>query len=159
MVAAPPFAAPSDVAALWRALSDDETVKAATLLDEASQVILEVFGVPSRIASGLLMDGTLRSVCARMVVRVMLNPQRLSQFAVSVEDVSRSGTYESGAVPIGELMITPNELDRLWGLVGLPGAFSALQPWLAVPPVQDPNIPWGFVDQLDSSIYLLDPSA
>jgi hypothetical protein len=136
-------------------LTDDETPKVAALLGEASQIILEVYGIPERIAAGLLTDGTLRSVTTRMVLRVLLNPQRLSQFAVSVEDVSRSGTYESGSTPAGELALTPAELERLWGIVGLPGAFSVLQPPLLVPPVDENGFP-AMADY--NKLWLLDPT-
>lgn len=155
MTATPPFAAPSDVEAIWRPLSDAETVQAAGLLNEASNVILEIPQVASRVTAGLVSDATLRSVVVRMVLRVLLNPQRLSQFSNTVDDVSRSGTFEAGLVPAGELVVSPNEFDRLMGRVGLAGAFTISQPWLAVPPDYD----FGFPPNSDlSKLYLLDPT-
>jgi hypothetical protein len=151
----PPFADPSDVVAIWRALSDDEYLRAAVLLDEASQVILEIAPVAARVTAGLVADATLRSVCSRMVLRVMLNPQRLSQFSVTVEDVTKSGTYESGMVPAGELTVTPNELDRLMGRVGAATAFTVMHPDLLVAPVDDNGFP-PTADFL--KLYLLDPT-
>jgi hypothetical protein len=132
-------------------------VVAAGLLGEASQVMLEAVGVAERVAAGAVADATLRSVCVRMVVRVLLNPLRLRQFSDSVDDVSRSGTFEPGLVPVGELVLTANEVDRLLGQVAVPGAFSAVQPWLLVPPSVDPAFPPG-VDEQWNKIYLLDPS-
>lgn len=155
MTASAPFAAPSDVEAIWRPLSDAETVQAAGLLIEASQVVLEIPQVAARVVAGLVADVTLKSVTARMALRVLLNPQRLSQFSNTVDDVSRSGTYEAGLVPSGELMVSPYEFDRLMGRVGLAGAFTVSQPWLAVPPVYD----FGFPPGSDlSKLYLLDPT-
>lgn len=155
MTAVPPFASPSDVEAIWRPLTDAETVQAAGLLNEASQVILEIPQVAARVVAGLVADVTLRSVTARMALRVLLNPMRLTQFSNTVDDVSRSGTYEAGVVPSGELMVTPNELDRLMGRVGLAPAFSVLQPWLQVPP----DVDFGFPQGTDlNKLYLLDPS-
>lgn len=150
-----PFADVSDVVTIWRPLSDTETVQASGLLAEASQVILEIPAVAARVTAGLVADATLRSVCAGMVVRVMLNPQRLSQFSTTVDDVSKSGTYESGLVPAGELAVSPNELDRLLGRVALAAAFTVAQPWLSVPPVYD----FGFPQSADyAKLYLLDPT-
>lgn len=155
MTATPPFASPADVEAVWRPLTDAEVAQAAGLLDEASQVVLEIPQVAARITASLVADVTLKSVVVRMVLRVLLNPQRLSQFSNTVDDVSRSGTYESGLVPAGELVVSPNELDRLMGRVGLAGAFSVLQPALLVPPVYDFGFPQG-VDL--NKLYLLDPT-
>lgn len=155
MTAVPPFASPSDVEAIWRPLSDAETVQAAGLLSEASQVILEIPQVAARVVAGLVADVTLKSVTARMALRVLLNPMRLSQFSNTVDDVSRSGTYEAGVVPSGELMVTPYEFDRLMGRVGLGAAFSVLQPALLVPP----DVDFGFPQGTDlNKLYLLDPS-
>ena len=156
MAVSAPFAALSDLAS-WRTLTGDEFSRVEGLLDEASQVILEVFGVPERIAAGLLVESTLRSVCVQMVLRVLVNPQRLTQFSVSVEDVSRSGTYESPGVPAGVLAVTPGEVDRLLGQVELPGAFTAMPPALLVPSAQDAEFPTG-LDTQWTKIYLLDPS-
>jgi hypothetical protein len=155
VTATPPFAAPSDVEAIWRPLSDAETVQAAGLLGEASQVVLEIPQVAARVSAGLVSDATLRSVVVRMVLRVLLNPQRLSQFSNTVDDVSRSGTFESGLVPAGELVVSPGEFDRLMGRVGLAGAFSVLQPALLVVP----DVDFGFPPGADlNKLYLLDPT-
>lgn len=157
LTASPPFAGPSDVEAVWRTLTDDETVRAMPLLSEASLVILEISAVAARVSAGLVADATLRSVCARMVARVLLNPQRLSQFATTVDDVSRSGTYESGLVPSGELVVSPGELDRLLGRVAAPGAFTVFSPWALVPPVYDSG--FGFPQGTDyAKLFLLDPT-
>ena len=156
MTASPPFADPSDVEAVWRPLTSDELSRAANLLDEASQIIMEIPMVAARITAGLVADATLKSVAVRMVVRVLLNPQRLSQFSVTVEDVTRSGTYESGLVPAGELVVSPGELDRLLGRVGAAGAFTVVDPDLLVVPDVDPN---GFPPNTDLlGLYLLDPT-
>jgi hypothetical protein len=143
------------VEAIWRPLSDAETVQAAGLLSEASSIVLEIPAVASRVTAGLVPDATLKSVVVRMVLRVLLNPQRLTQFSTTVDDVSRSGTYEAGLVPAGELVVSPNELDRLMGRVALAGAFTVSQPWTLVPPTYDFGFPLG-VDL--NKLYLLDPT-
>lgn len=155
MTAVPPFAGPSDVEAIWRPLSDDESGRAANLLVEASGIVLEIPAVAARVTAGLVADATLKSVVSRMVVRVMLNPRRLSQFSDTVDDVSRSGTFESGLVPAGELAVSPGELDRLLGRVAAAGAFTVLQPWALVPPVYDVGFPQG-TDYY--KLFLLDPT-
>jgi hypothetical protein len=155
VTATAPFAAPSDVEAIWRPLSDAETVQAVGLLNEASGLVLEIPQVAARVTAGLVPDATLKSVVVRMVLRVLLNPRRLSQFSDTVDDVSRSGTFEAGLVPAGELVVSPGELDRLMGRVGLAGAFTVLQPALLVPPDVDLGFPRG-ADL--NKLYLLDPT-
>lgn len=132
MVATAPFASPADVARIWRPLTDDETIVALGLLGAASQLIVEIPAVAVRILAETVADATLRYVCAQMVQRVMLNPDRLRQFTISVDDASRSGVYDD-AVTSGELMITESELDRLLGRIPVgaqSGAFT-IRPWEA----------------------------
>lgn len=156
MVATAPFADPADVQAVWRPLSDDETVVAAGLLAAASQLIVEIPAVAVRILAGTVADATLRYVCAQMVLRVMLNPERLKQYTVTVDDSTQSGVY-TDAVVSGELMISPPEMDRLLGRIPVgaqPGAFSVVQPWLLEPSVAEETVyPW------DWSTRIVDPSA
>lgn len=151
-----PFAAPGDLEAIWRPLTDAETVVAAGLLDAASQVIVEIPAVAVRILAGTVADATLRFVCAQMVQRVMLNPERLKQYTVTSDDSTESGVY-ADAVLTGELMISASEMDRLLGRIPVgaqPGAFSVLQPWLLEPAVTPETVyPW------DWSTRIVDPSA
>lgn len=153
MVATAPFADPGDVEAIWRPLSDAETIVAVGHLRNASQMLLEIPAVAARVVAGTLTAETLRSVCAYMVQRVMLNPERLKQFSISVDDGSRSGTYGDSAVA-GELTVTPGELARLLGRVNAAGAFTVVQPWLLEPAVDAETVyPW------DWSTRIVDPSA
>lgn len=156
MVATAPFASPADVARIWRPLTDDETIVAMGLLGAASQLIMEIPAVAVRILADTVADATLRYVCAQMVQRVMLNPDRLKQYTVAVDDSTQSGVY-ADAVVSGELTITPTEMDRLLGRIPVgaqPGAFSVLPPWLLVPSVAEETVyPW------DWSTRIVDPSA
>jgi hypothetical protein len=137
-------------------LSNDEADRAAALLWEASNLILEIPAVAARVTAGLVADTTLQSVCVRMVIRVMLNPQRLTQFSVTVEDVTKSGTYEAGSVPAGELAVSPGELDRLMGRVGAAAAFTAINPDLLVSATDDTG---GYPPNTALlPLYLLDPT-
>lgn len=112
----PPFATSDDVAGVWRAIRDDELSLVDNLLDDASAMVLEYPAVVARIESGALTAATLRYVVKHMVQRVMLNPQGLRQFSATVDDATKSGTYDS-TIATGQLTISGSELDRLLGIV------------------------------------------
>ena len=121
------LADPVDVAAIWRPLSEPETALAQGLIQEASLMIHEIPAVAARIVAGTVTMDTLTSVCANMVKRVMQNPDRLKSFAVTVDDGTRSGTYdETGR---GDLRILPEEMNRLLGLVNQPSGAWTISPW------------------------------
>jgi hypothetical protein len=112
----PPFATGDDVAGIWRALRGDEVEMVDNLLDDASAMILESPLVVARITAGTLSAGTLRYVAKHMVRRVMLNPGGLRQFSTTVDDATKSGTYDT-TVSSGQLYITDGEFSRLLGEV------------------------------------------
>lgn len=118
-----PFADVSDVEAIWRALSDDEIQLAASWINEASQQLrdevpdVDGLDVDERITAGSLSAATVRSVVARMVRRVMMNPEGARQRAQSIDDYSESVTVDS-SLSSGEMFISARELKRLTGLRG-----------------------------------------
>lgn len=123
-----PFADVQDVAAIWRPLSDAETVLAASWISEASQQVrdevpdVDGLDVDERVAAGVLSAATVRSVVARMVLRVLKNPEGARQRSQTVDDYSESITVD-GSLSSGEMFISPREMARLLGSRG--GSVSA----------------------------------
>ena len=124
MPVTPPFADPIDVAGIWRPLTDAEVPVAINLIADASQMLLEYPGVAVRNTAGLIAPATLRDVCKRMVRRAMQNPEGLRQYSLTVDDATKSGTFENPGG--GFLFVEPDELARLLGQMGSDstGAFS-----------------------------------
>ena len=110
----PPFCTPDDVAGIWRPLTDDEASQVEHLIDDASAMILEIPAVAVRIEAGTLSAATLSTVTKHMVRRVMVNPAGLRQFSTTVDDATKSGTYDV-TMASGQLYISDVELDRLLG--------------------------------------------
>jgi hypothetical protein len=131
-----PFADVQDVQAIWRPLSDDESVLVAAWIIEASQQVRDEvpdvggLDVDERVAlaadaAHYLSAATVRSVVARMVRRVLMNPEGARQRSQSVDDYSESVTVDS-SLSSGEMFISPREMARLLGSRGGSGggAFS-----------------------------------
>lgn len=110
----PPFCSPEDVAGIWRPMSTEETTQVEHLIDDASAMVLELPAVVARITAGSLSAATLATVVKHMVARVMINPAGLRQFSTTVDDATKSGTYDA-TVASGRLYISDDELDRLLG--------------------------------------------
>jgi hypothetical protein len=150
-----PFADVGDVQAIWRPLSEDEQVLVAAWIVEASQQVrdevpdVEGLDVDERIAlaadaPGYLKLSTVRSVVARMVRRVLMNPDGARQRSQSVDDYSESVTVDS-SLSSGEMFISARELGRLLGSRGDSGSafavdtapttltYAAWCPWDQVP--------------------------
>lgn len=73
---AEPFAAPADVEALWRPLSDAEVNVANSLLRIASRIVRTNFpDVDARISAGSLAAEDVADVVALMVKRAMQGPE------------------------------------------------------------------------------------
>jgi hypothetical protein len=127
-----PFADIQDVQAIWRSLSDEETVSASAWITEASQQVRDEvpdvggLDVDERIAlasdaANYLNPATVRSVVARMVRRVLMNPEGARQRSQSVDDYSESVTVDS-SLSSGEMFISPREMARLLGTRSSGGA-------------------------------------
>lgn len=104
------FATTEDVAARWRPLTDDETMVAATLLDDASAIIRSQYpGIDAQITSGAVDPANLLIVVAGMVKRALISPDEgVTQESQSVGPYSHSQTY---ANPLRNLFLT--DADRL----------------------------------------------
>jgi hypothetical protein len=110
-----PFATPSDVEAIWRTLTDQDTIRVFARIAQASRMVREqVPDVDARIAAGTLSADTVRDVVVDMVERVVSVDRFVRQGSVAVDDGSESKTYVS-AVADGELFISPAQLLRLQG--------------------------------------------
>lgn len=101
------FATTDDVAAAWRALTDEEFVQASFYLDFASEIIrIDVPSVDSRLAAGTLSAGLLTGIATAMVLRVMKNPDGYRQVQESIEDYSttkvRDNTLSTGGLYLAE---------------------------------------------------------
>lgn len=111
-----PFATYSDVEDIWRPLSDaEQDVVSAWLSQAAVEIRSEVPTVDDRISAGVLDAAVPKMISARMVRRVMINPDGLRSFARSIDDYQRSGTFDT-ALSAGELYLTDRERRRLAGM-------------------------------------------
>ena len=125
----PPFADVADVEGIWRTLTDEESQLAAAWLLEASQQIrdevpdVDGLDVDERITAGSLSPDTVRSVAARMVRRVLMNPEGIRQRSHTLDDFQETVTIDS-ALSSSEMHITPREMNRLTGLRGRRRAFE-----------------------------------
>lgn len=103
------FATVDDVEARWRPLSADESVQAATLLEDASDMIrVRWSDVDDRVAAGSLAAGSLVRVVAGMVKRAMLVGD-----AAGLESVTQQagpfGLTQQVANPTGGLYLTAED--------------------------------------------------
>jgi hypothetical protein len=109
---------PDDVAAGWRPLSDAEVTVAAGLIAEA--VVLLTVAVPGFSSKD---EGVARLVVARMVRRVMKNPDGYRIRNESIDDYTDGGTVDS-ALSTGELYASTDELGWLGVRAVGPRAFE-----------------------------------
>lgn len=121
-----PFAQPSDVAAIWRPLTDAESIVAYGWLEEASQQVRDevpdVGGltVDERIADGSLSADTVRNVVRRMVLRVLQNPESLRAITEQTGPFAVTKTKDS-SVSSGEMFISARDMARLMSKRGATG--------------------------------------
>lgn len=112
------FATVQDITDLFRALTPEETTRAAALLPVVSDSIRqEAFKVGKNIdgmlESGELLENVLKSVVVDVTARVLMtstDSEPMSQVSQSALGYSVSGTY---LVPGGGLFIKRSELARL----------------------------------------------
>ena len=99
----------TDVEGRWRPLSDNERLIAATLLDDAFNLIVnEDPTIDTRLDAETLAVGLVRQVLAQMVMRVLKNPDGIRQ--ESIQDYSQTRDDNTAS---GLLMVTDAELDLL----------------------------------------------
>lgn len=112
------FADSEDLAKRWRTLSSVERGRADVLLEDASQLILDLDPhIQDRVS-----DVTLRSVVCSMVKRAMQGPAALDGV---VQSQQTAGPFQQGvtfANPSGDLYLTKLEKRRLG--IGVQRAFS-----------------------------------
>lgn len=121
------FATVSDVAARWRPLSDAEEIIAATLLDDASDIIrLRFPDVDDRITAGTLSADSVTRIVATMVKRAMINMDTagVAQRSQTAGPFAVSDKFTN---PTGNLYLTADELLLFEVLPYL----RAKQGWLA----------------------------
>ena len=107
------YAAPQDVAAGFRPLTDAEALIVPTLLDRAEAILLAT--VPSatgRVDSGSLSVAVVVAVEAAMVERVLRNPDGRRQESQSIDDYTTSWTIDN-AVSSGALYVSEAEVALL----------------------------------------------
>lgn len=113
MALTPPFATTSDLTARWRTLTAGETTRAATLLADASQMILDedTRGVLDNFTTA---TSTLVRIVCNMVIRAMSAPiadgPPVSQQSMGMGPFSESYTF---ANPTGDLYLTKSERRQL----------------------------------------------
>jgi hypothetical protein len=119
-----PFADPSDIASVWRPLTDAEISVVYARIDQASQMVRdEVPDVDDRVTAGSLAAATVRDVVVAMVRRVMVNPDGDSSVTEQTGPFSVTRT-RSRALAAGELYINASELARLTGRRATQRAFT-----------------------------------
>lgn len=119
-----PFATPSDVAAVWRPLTDAEFTVAASLLRYASMLIRAAVPlVDEWVADGSLEAPAPQYVAVELVRRRMLNPEGHRNGSVSIDDFQRSWTIDS-ARSVGGLTLTDDLMDWLRPGGAPKGAFT-----------------------------------
>jgi len=94
---------PSDVADRWRPLTDDETLLAAALLDDAWALLkARDVTIDTRATAGTLDAGLLRMVETAMVLRVMRNPDGKKQEAIDDYSWTRDNAVSAGLLYVGD---------------------------------------------------------
>jgi hypothetical protein len=109
---------PDDVAAGWRPLSDAEVLAATGLIVEAGVLLTAL--VPGLDSKS---EDLVKLVIAKMVRRVLKNPDGYRVRNVSIDDFTEGGTVDN-SVSTGELYASADELGWLGVTVGAPRAFE-----------------------------------
>lgn len=120
-----PFATPDDLENIWRPLTLAERAVATARIAQASRKIRrEILGVDARIDAGTLDSEDVKDITVEMVKRVMAVPSYIRQQSITVDDATKSTTFDS-TVSGGRLFITDEERGILIGTApGSSGAFE-----------------------------------
>lgn len=114
------LASSQDVAARWRVLSAAEASLATVLLTDAEGIVrVRVPSVDARVADGTLPADVVAGVLARMVLRVMRNPD--GKVSESVDDYSYR---RADAIADGSLYLALDEIETLSPAGGSGEAFT-----------------------------------
>jgi hypothetical protein len=139
MTSTEPLAETSDVADLWRPLSDAETTRVARLIVKATAQLRQncPFDIDERIelyttdpTAPIALDPTLvADVVATVVKRFLVNVDGVASSSEGVGPYSRSATFvnrydKSGSDVRGALQVTESDIDRLRPAVPAPAPFA-----------------------------------
>lgn len=128
------LATAGDVEARWRSLTAEEYRVANILIGDASGIVrVRVPSVDARIADGSLDPDVVRGVVARMVLRVMRNPDGKVQ-----ESIDDYAYRRADAVADGALYLSDEERSVISPARGTGGAFT-IRPYGA--PGYSTNLP------------------
>lgn len=98
----------SDVEARWRALAEGEVGAVTAMLDDASAIVrTTVSDVDDRVSASVDYAALVVGIVARMVIRVLRNPDGLRQYAIDDYSATRDSV-----VSTGQLYLTGEE-ERL----------------------------------------------
>lgn len=110
------LAAPSDIAAQWRALSSDEEVRAAALLARASAIIRARFPtIDDRITAGSIDAEIVKGVAVDMVVRKLARPTDEVTSVTTDDTTFRWETGRGGESRPTGMSMTADDVDLLSG--------------------------------------------
>lgn len=113
-----PLATVDDVEAVWRPLDADERPQAERLLALASSLVrTRVRSVDDRVATDPAFADVVTTVVAGVVVRVLVNPDGLTQRS----EGPFSATFSTGS---GRLYLTAEDVAALSPRVALGGVYS-----------------------------------
>lgn len=124
-----PLAIPEDLEAIWRPLTDAETSVAVARIAQASRKIrgdvplVDGLTVAQRIDAGSLDGELVRDVVVEMVRRVMVMGDYVRQQSITVDDATKSSTYDVG-VSSGVMFIADSEMNSLVGRAVVSSAYE-----------------------------------
>ena len=118
-----------DLEAIWRPLSDAERIVATARIAQASRKVrgdvplVDGYTIDQRIELGFLDPVMVADVVVEMVKRVMVLPDYIRQRSITVDDATKSETYDA-TTSSGVMFIAPTEMGMLTGRLVLSGAFE-----------------------------------
>lgn len=108
----------SDVVARWRTLTADETVRAAALVDDAWEILLELIpGIDSRVDAGTLRRGLVVAKVSEAVIAALQNPEGWLEEESGIDDYKRRWRRDA-STSTGRLMFSDSALSALRGVTG-----------------------------------------
>ena len=120
-MATTPLAGISDVEAIWRPLTDAETVVCSTRIDQASRLLrrrVQQLGggsIDDLVTAGSLTAGDVADVVAEIVKRAMSMPGYVKQQSITIDAATKSTTFDNVVSGRGGVFITDDEVYELLG--------------------------------------------
>lgn len=104
----------ADVESRWRPLSDAESDVATTLLDDALVLIdVQRPALAAAVASGLVAERIVAMTAAEAVIRVLANPDRLSNQSITADGGISIGWQFEAKVPAPRLRVTDLDFESI----------------------------------------------